>query len=67
MNLVSDIANQSKTSTVIISANASNYYNFIAQPLASLMCYYFSLKLKYFILFSLKITDSYQIHISQRN
>ena len=35
--LIANIANQSKTSHTIISADASNFYGYIAHSLASLM------------------------------
>ena len=48
--LVSDVANQQKELTVIISANAANYYDRIPYPIIDLLYWSFSLGLEYVIL-----------------
>ena len=48
--LVSDIANQSKKPTVVVSADASNCYDQIMHPIASLTCQHFGLNLEYLLL-----------------
>ena len=48
--LVSDIANQSKKSTVIILVDATSCYNHITHSIVSLVCQYFRLSLEYVLL-----------------
>ena len=48
--LVSDIANQSKKLTVVVSVDASNCYDRIAHPIAILTCQHFGLNLEYLLL-----------------
>jgi len=42
-----DISNQSKVPNITISANASNYFNQIAYPIAGAACQYFRLQKDY--------------------
>ena len=49
--LVSDIVNQVKIPTIVISADATSCYNQIAHPIASISYQYFKLNLEYLLLF----------------
>ena len=45
--IIADIANQSKLLHVIISADASNYFNRVAHQILAITCHYFSLPHNY--------------------
>ena len=46
-NLIGDMSNQNKTATLVISADASNFYDRVTHPFASLTAQYFGLQLQH--------------------
>ena len=49
--LITDIANQRKLPQVIISADATNYFNRVAHPYSGIVCQHFGLLLSYVSIF----------------
>ena len=56
-DLIAEVSNQKKTTKLVISADASNFYDRVTHPVASLTAQHFGLQLKYLLLL-LKTTQS---------